>query len=193
MHTSKQQITTKIFTLKDESILDQGSASTGHVQDLRLLRTCRQIYDEARSVQYHNNTFVFLGPAVFAAYFGFSSLEQVCLPRCTKPDRLRAIQAMTKVEVRGVVGRRPFLDILSASRLIRTGLGCLTSLTSLELSMQFCDKLGDHQDWKVDDCFFSKPSWLRKLVVEVRSSEYSREEKLSTRKNGSDIAEELIH
>lgn len=192
MHNGKQQITTKKFTPKDESALDQGNASTGFVQDLRLLRTCRQIYDEASSVLYYNNTFVFLSPGTFTAYFGLITPEQVYVPRSTEPDRMRAIQAMTEIEVCGIVGRRPFLDILSASRLIRTGLGCLTSLASLELSLELYGKI-NLQDWKIDDCMFSKPSSLNKLVVDVRSSEYNREQRLPGEKNDLDIAEELVH
>lgn len=199
MQTGKQQITAKIVASNDQFALCQDKATcASHVQDLRLLRTCRQIYDEARSVLYQRNTFVFPSFASFAAYFGLITPHSLYAPRSTEPNRLRAIQAMTKVELHGQIGEG-YLDFLSASRLIRTGLGCLTSLTSLELNLGLgvC-----RSDTPVDDCMFSKPSSLRKLVVSVqdfdtgqeRPARLDRKESscFATEEQKLDTAEELM-
>lgn len=168
MRTGKQQITTKLFASNDQSALCQNKATyAGHMQDHGLLRTCRQIYDEGRSVLYHCNTFVFPSFASFAAYFGLIGPHQLYEPRSTEPNRLRAIQAMTKVELHGQIDGE-HLDFLPANRLIRTGLGCLTSLTSFELNLGLGVCRDDIANWKIDDCMFSKPSSLRKLVVDVQ-------------------------
>ena len=178
--TGEQQIATNNVTPDDQSFLfeddDQFTLHghdifcAGHLQDLRILRTCRQIYYEARSVLYDSNTFVFFSFATFAAYFGLVTPNQVYMPRSTEPNRLRAIQSMTKVELHGQVGGPRLLDFLAASRLIRMGLGCLTSLTSLELRiLAFFNDVDILRMSKIDDCMFSKPSSLRKLVVDVKS------------------------
>lgn len=95
---------------------------------------------------YHSNTFVFLAFATFAVYFGFAAPNQVYLPRSTERNRLRAVQAMTRVELHGQVGDKDFPDSFSASRLIRAGLGCLTSLPSLELNLEIFDLR--HGSWQ---------------------------------------------
>ncbi len=179
MQTGEQQIATKNVTSNDQSTLDEdddhstlyeeGLSCAGRPQDLRILRTCRQIYYEARPVLYDSNTFVFFSFATFAAYFGLVSPNQLYMPRSTEPNRLRAIQSMTKVELHGQVGGPPMLDFLSASRLIRMGLGCLTSLTSLELNLSFFNNIDILRMSQIDDCMFSKPSSLRKLVIDVQS------------------------
>lgn len=169
MQTGKQQTATNNVTSNEQSALCQDRIPyTGRMLDLRLLRTCRQIYGEARSVLYHSNTFVFLNCPTFAAYFGLVFPEEVNLPRSTEPNRLRAIQAMTKVELHSQIGHENFLDLLSTSRLIRTGLGCLTSLANLELNLAIFYIGGDLPWWWIDDYMFSKPSSLRKLVVDVQ-------------------------
>ncbi len=185
MQTGEQQIVTNNVTSNDQSTLDEdddqstiydqstlyddGVSCAGRPQDLRILRTCRQIYYEARSVLYDSNTFVFFSFATFAAYFGLVTPNQLYMPRSTEPNRLRAIQSMTKVELHSQVGGPPMLDFLSASRLIRMGLGCLTSLTSLELNLSFVNDIDILRMSQIDDCMFSKPSSLRKLVVDVQS------------------------
>lgn len=166
MQTGKKQVVTNVTSNHRSALSLDKTTCAGRVQDLRLLRTCRQIYNEARLVLYHSNTFVFLSFATFAAYFGLVAPTQVYPPRATEPNRMRAIQAMTKIEIHGQV-KRQNLDFLSASRLIRTGLGCLTSLTSLELNLEVSD-CAEGLYWRIDDCMFSKPSSLRKLVVDVR-------------------------
>ncbi|CAD6580471.1 MAG: hypothetical protein ASARMPREDX12_009577 [Alectoria sarmentosa] len=185
MQTGKKQVATNVTSNPESALSLDGATCAGREQDLRLLRTCRQIYDEARLVLYHSNTFVFLSFATFAAYFGLIAPTQVYPPRATKPNRMRAIQAMTKIEIHGQVVESQMLNFLSASRLIRTGLGYLTSLTSLELNLEVSDCAEtEGLYWRIDDCMFSKPSSLRKLVVDVRSF-YIKEEKLG-------IAEELM-
>ena len=170
MQTGKKQVTINGTSNPQSALSLDGATCAGRVQDLRLLRTCRQIYDEARLVLYHSNTFVFLSFATFAAYFGLIAPTQVYPPRATEPNRMRAIQAMTKIEIHGQVVESQMLNFLSASRLIRTGLGCLTSLTSLELNLEVSDCAEtEGLYWRIDDCMFSKPSSLRKLVVDVRS------------------------
>ena len=174
MQNGKQQITTNDVTSYNKSALYLDRATgAGRWQDLRLLRTCRQIYDEARCVLYGKNKFVFLGFASFAGYFGIVPANQVSLPRSTKPNRLRAIHLMTQIEIQGQIGdsKKPseYPDFLSATRLIRTGLDCLTSLTSLELKLEI---LGDGEvlsKWRIDDCIFSKPPTLRKLTIAVQA------------------------
>ena len=170
MQTGKKQVATNVTSNPESALSLDGATCAGREQDLRLLRTCRQIYDEARLVLYHSNTFVFLSFATFAAYFGLIAPTQVYPPRATKPNRMRAIQAMTKIEIHGQVVESQMLNFLSASRLIRTGLGYLTSLTSLELNLEVSDCAEtEGLYWRIDDCMFSKPSSLRKLVVDVRS------------------------
>ena len=128
----------------------------------------------ARLVQYHSNTFVFLNFAAVSAYFGLATLDQVHLPRSTEPNRLRAVQAMTKQELHGQVGDEDFLDNLLASRLIRTELGCLTGLASLELDLSNVDPDHGPWQWKINHSKFSKPSPLKKLVVDVRKTSVER-------------------
>ena len=142
------------------------------MQDVRLLRTCRQIYDEARSVLYLRNTFEFLCLAAFATYFGLQAPDQVHISRFTERHRLRAIQAMTKVKVRIAGGNlRP--TFLSTSRLIRAGLGCLTNITSFEICLGIHDTLSlGPARMMIDDSMFSKPPSLRKLVVGVRELDF---------------------
>ena len=168
MQTGKQQIATTNLTSNQSTLCKHGDTCAGCAQDLWLLRTCRQIYDEARRVLYRSNTFVFLDFPTFAAYFGLIAPTQVCMPRSTEPNRLRAIQSMTKVELHGRVGGNDSLDFLWTSRLVRMGLGCLTSLTSLELNLKFPGSRSAISQWRIDDCMFSKPSSLRKLVVDLQ-------------------------
>ena len=170
MQTGKQQIAIHEATSNNDkpSVCQDEAACNGCMQDFSLLQTCRQIYDEARSVLYQNNTFVFWGFDTFAAYFGFTETTDIYMPRSTEPKRLRAIQAMTRVELYGKV--TPLF--LSASRLIRAGLGCLTSLVSLELRLEFmvCFEIRAWEDpCMIDNSMFSKPSSLRKLIINVHN------------------------
>ena len=128
------------------------------------------MYYEARSVLYQSNTFVFPGLATFATYFGLvfpRDMDDSCfyISRSTDPYRLRAIHAMTRLEIDVTISSRVGFSFLSASRLIRAGLGCLVSLTSLELMLSNSTIDGD---WIIDDSMFSKPSSLKKLLVGVR-------------------------
>ena len=147
--------------------MNETKARAKGMQVLGLLRTCRQIYDEALSVLYHNNTFVFVCLAAYATYFGFGVPAEGHIPRSTEPHRLRAIQAMTKVEVYGSVGRSPFLDFLSTSRLIRAGLGCHTNLMSFKLNLEPYGSIDQRRKWMIDDSLFSKPPSLNKLVIGI--------------------------
>ena len=113
----------------------------------------------------------------FAAYFGLDIPKSkigfpLHVPCSTEPNRLRAIQAMTKVELRGMIGERiPFyrsLDLLSATRLIRAGLGCLTCLVSLALNLRIDDDNDTRESWMIDDCMFSKPTSLSNLLIVVQ-------------------------
>ena len=123
-------------------MLVPAKARTNCKHSVGLLRTCWQVYYEARPVSYQNTTFVFSCLATYAAYFGLSTPSGVQLFRSTEPHRLRAIQAMTKVKLRGIVGQHPNLDFLSTTRLIRASLGCLTSLASFELGLQLQETTG---------------------------------------------------
>ena len=170
MQTGEQKVTAKDISSCHQSAPFQGLANSNSGMDgLRVLRTCRQIYDEARLVLYNRNTFVFLNFATFAAYFGLAVPTEVYMPRLTEPHRLRAIHSMTKVELHGKVSDIwvQAVRFSWASRLIRMGLGCLTSLTSFELKLGYIweDRL---KTWNTDDCLFSKPSSLKKLVVTIR-------------------------
>lgn len=177
MQTGEQKVTARNISAKDISSCNQSAPFQGlanlnsSMDGLRLLRTCRQIYDEARLVLYNRNTFVFLNLATFAAYFGLGGTPtEVYMSRLTEPHRLRAIHSMTKVELRGNVSDTwaQAVQFLRASRLVRMGLGCLTSLTSFELKLGYiwANMLGG---WSIDDCLFSKPPSLKKLVVTVRN------------------------
>ena len=167
MQSGEQKVTATDISSCNQSAPSQGQTNSSSGMDgLMLLRTCRQIYEKARLVLYNRNTFVFLDFATFAAYFGFAVPTEVYMPRLTYPHRLRAIHYMTKVELRGNVSETSIqaLEFSRASRLIRLELGCLTSLTSFELKLGYL--WGDRVDeWNIDDCLFSKPSSLRKLVV----------------------------
>ena len=191
LHTNKQQVATGKLISIGGSILNQTRARVYDMQDLRLLRTCREIYDEARPVLYQNNTFEFMCITAFATYFGLQAPDQVHIPRSTEPHRLRALQAMTKVEVR-MVGNFQSLDFLSCSRLIRAGLGCLTNLTSFEVSLEIHDYFDKQQLWRIDDYMFSKPPSLKKLVVGVWDSELTLDG-LAAEEEQLDIAKELVH
>lgn len=170
MQTCKQRVGFNNVTTKDQSTLCQARVTCdGRMHDLRLLQTCRKIYDEARSVLYGSNTFVSLDFATFAAYFGLTSPRQAYIPRSTEPDRLRAIQAITKVELNGQVGDKKFMGLLEAGHLIRTRLGCLTSLAGFELNLEVYRHRRTLSLWPIDDCMLSKPSSLRKLVVDVQT------------------------
>ena len=176
METGEQKVTAKDISAEDISSSNQSAPSQGladsnsGMDGLRLLRTCRQIYDEARLVLYNRNTFVFLDLASFAAYLGLTLPTEVYMSRLTKPHRLRAIHSMTKVELHGRVSGHCLqnVEFLWASRLVRMGLGCLTSLTSFELKLGYiwADMLGG---WSIDDCLISKPPSLKKLVVTIRN------------------------
>ena len=173
MQTGEQKVTATDTSSSNQSAPFQGLTNPSDRMDgLALLRTCRLIYDEARLVLYNRNTFVFVNLATFAAYFGLAVPTDVYMPRLTYPHRLRVIQSMTKVELRGNVSNTsnqgvPFFMV---SRLVRMGLGCLTSLTSFELKLGYLweDWVGG---WKIDDCLFSKPSSLKKLVVTAHNVE----------------------
>ena len=176
MQTGEQKVTASEISSCNQSAPFQGLANPSNVMNgLRLLRTCRQIYDEARLVLYNRNTFVFSDFATFAAYFGLAVPTDVYMPRLTYPDRLRAIHSMTKVELRGNISNSSVegVQLSKASRLVRMGLGCLTSLTSFELKLGYLweDWVGG---WKIDDCLFSKPSSLKKLVVTVQNVDPKR-------------------
>ena len=177
MQTGEQKVTAKDISAEEISSCNQSAPSQGlanpnsGMDGLRLLRTCRQIYDEARLVLYNRNTFVFSDLATFAAYFGLCGIPMEVNMSCfTEPHRLHAIRSMTKVELRGNVSDTwaQAVQSLRASRLVRTGLGCLTSLTSFELKLGYiwADRLGD---WRIDDCLFVKPRSLKKLVVTVQN------------------------
>ena len=173
MQSGEQKVTAKDISSCNQSAPSQGLTNHSSGMDgLRLLRTCRQIYEEARLVLYNRNTFVFSNFATFAAYFGLAVPTEVYMPRLTYPHRLRAIHSMTKVELHGNVSdtSNEVLQFSWASRLIRLGLGCLTSLTSFELKLGYMwgDSVGE---WKIDDCLFSKPSSLKKLVVTLQHKE----------------------
>ena len=170
MQSGEQKVTATDISSCNQSAPSQGQTESNSSMDgLRLLRTCRQIYDEARLVLYNRNTFVFLDFATFAAYVGLAFPSEVYMPRLTLPHRLRAIHSMTKVELRGTVSEASILalEFSRVSRLIRLGLGCLTSLTSFELKLGYLwgDSVGE---WKIDDYLFSKPASLRKLVVTLQ-------------------------
>ena len=173
-------------------MLNQAKAKTGCTHNVELLRTCRQVYYEARSVLYQNTTFVFTCFATFAAYFGLSTPSGVHLTRSTEPHRLRAIHAMTKVQLHGVVGQNPCLDFLSTTRLIRASLGCLTSLASFELGLQLQEPTGERRKWMIDDSMFSRSPSLRKLVVSVSTLQFAIKA-LLTEEDERDIANELLH
>ena len=204
LQTSKQQIATDNDSSNDQSGPCSDRATyTGRMEGLRILRSCRQIYDEARLVLYNSNTFVFLGFATFATYFGLITPTEVYTSRSTEPNRLRGIQAMTKVGIHGQVGERRSMGYLKfswASRLIRTGLGCLTSLTSLELNLKYFGSGDQLQYWNIDDCMFSKPSSLRKLVVSIETDLEEHERRTATQdrmrailsKETLYIAEEIV-
>ena len=130
--------------------------------------------------------------ATCAAYFGLSTPSGVHLTRDTEPHRLRAIQAMTKVELRGIVGQDPCLDFLSTTRLIRASLGCLTSLASFELGLQLQEATGERRKWRIDDSLFSKSPSLRELVVSVSTPQFGIKAFL-TEEDERDIANELLH
>ena len=158
------------MTLEHQRIPPLDESSAKWAQDLRLLRTCRQIYYEARSVLYQSNTFVFLSFPTFSDYIGLvapSSIDKSCfkVSRSTEPDRLRAIHAMKKIEIHGIVDG---IDFLWASRLIRAGLGCLTSLTSLKLNLKTTDCISSQQTWMIDDSMFSKSTSMEKLLIDVK-------------------------
>ena len=167
--------------------------NTKRTLDLRLFRTCRQVYHEVRSVFYRSHTFVFLGFSTFSAYFGLIALDQVHVPRSTNPHRLRAIQAMTKVEICGNFGTRKSVDFVSASRLIRMALGCFTSLASLELTLNIWKPIDEGRDWTIDDSIFIKPPTLTKLVVDVRIYERRSGGNHASEEDVRDTAEELLH
>ena len=161
--------------------------------DLRLLRTCRQIYHEARSVLYDSNTFAFQSIGALTVYFGFTMPDQVHVPRSTDPDKLRSIHAMTRVEfcISYLGIETSPGGILTMSRLIRAALGCLTNLTSLELSLKIHGPTDLQREWKIDDSWFSKPPSLRKLIVNVHDSE-DTEEKASFEGVKLEAAEEFV-
>ena len=198
MQTGKQQTATNNLISNQSKLCKHRDTCAGCVQDLRLFRTCRQIYDEARLVLYRSNTFVFLDLATFAAYFGLIFPTHVNMARSTEPNRLRAIQSMTKVELRDHVGCEvEFRDFLAASRLVRMGLGCLTSLKSLELNLRISDYNEEVFPLNIDDCMFSKPSSLRKLVVDLQNSTFNMgghwfEIKLIKDEDQMKLAEELM-
>lgn len=173
LQTGEQQIITNELTFNDKpSVCQDKAACGGRMLDLALLQTCGQIYDEMRSVLYQNNTFVFWGLDTFAAYFGIANVANTYVSHSTEPNRLRAIRAMTKVELHGTVDDIKRISFLSISRLIRAGLGCLTSLSSLELHLKFLhyfNRKRGLRKWMIDDSMFSKPSSLRKLVIDVHN------------------------
>ena len=172
-------------------MLNQAKARTRRTLNVGLLRTCRQVYYEARLALYQNTTFVFSCLPTYAAYFGLSTPSGVHLSRSTEPHRLRAIQAMTKVELRGVVGQNPNLDFLSTTRLIRASLGCLTALASFELDLQLLDTTDERRKWRIDDSMFSKSPSLRELVLGVWTP-WRSIETLLTEKGERDIANEIL-
>ena len=194
--TDKQQHATERFNfsarISRHHVLNQAKARTGCVHNVGLLRTCRQVYYEARSVLYQHTTFVFSCLATYAAYFGLSAPSGVFLSRSTEPHRLRAIQAMTKVELRGIVGQNPYLDFLSTTRLIRASLGCLTNLASFALGLQLQDATGERRKWMIDDSMFSKSASLRELVLGVWSRQFAIDA-LLTEEDELEIAKELLH
>ena len=170
MQSGEQKVTLEDISSCDQSAPFQDQIDSSTCMDgLRLLRTCRQIYDEARLVLYNRNTFVFVDFATFAAYLGFAVPTEVYMPRLTYPHRLRAIHSMRKVVLRGNVSATSIqgVQFSRASRLVRFGLGCLTSLTSFELKLGYAwgDWVGE---WNIDDCLFSKPPSLKKLVVTLQ-------------------------
>ena len=130
--------------------------------------------------------------ATYAAYFGLSTPPGVHLFRSTEPHRLRAIQAMTKVKLHGVVGQHPNLDFLSTTRLIRASLGCLTSLASFELGLQLEEAPGERRKWRIDDCMFSKSPSLRELILSVWTP-LNAVEAVLTEEDELYIANELLH
>ena len=157
------------------------------------------MYNEARSVFYKKNTFVFGSFASFAIFLGLTKPWpplRVQFPAfyssCTT-ERLRAMQAMTKVEIENRVGGSCFTDFLSFSRLIRAGLSRLTNLASLKLSLMICDNVSKRQDWKIDDCMFSKPASFRQLSVDVRNSVMTKAEEKLTEKDAFELAKRLVH
>ena len=172
--------------------MNQAKARTDCAHNVELLQTCRQVYYEARSVLYQNTTFVFACLATYAAYFGLSAPSGVHLSRSTEPHRLRAFQAMTKVELRGIVGQNPCLDFLSTTRLIRASLGCLTSLVSFELGLQLQGATGELRKWRIDDSMFSKSASLRELILCVWSPQFTVDT-LLTEEEELEIAKELLH
>ena len=166
---------TKSVTSEHRCAPRQDDKSAEWAGDLRLLRTCRQIYYEARSVLYQSNTFVFLGFPTFATYFGLivpggTGTSYFLGSRSTKPDRLRAIHAMKRIELHGIIESRSFIW---HSRLIRAGLGCLTSLRSLKLNLLTLVPINtgfrnDRLEWTIDDSMFSKPTSMTELLVDVK-------------------------
>lgn len=169
-------------------MLDQAKARTGCAHNLGLLRTCREVYYEARSVLYHNYTFVFWCLATYATYFGLKIPSRVHLSRDTEPHRLRAISAMTRIELRGLVAENSYINFLSTTRLIRASLGCLTSLVSFRLGLELHEAVGARRKWRIDDSMFSKSPSLRKLVLGV----WSGAEIVFAEENGLEIAKELL-
>lgn len=167
----------------------QGRTRRKH--DVRLLRTCRQVYYEARSVLYLRNTFEFICIAAFTIYFGLQAPDHLHIPRSTEPHRLRAIHSMTKVKVH-ISGSNQHRGFLFTSRLIRAGIGCLTSITSFELSLGTHDVTGAQiEPMMIDDSMFSKPPSLRRFVVAVREGKSCYDD-LKTEHNQLDMAKELI-
>ena len=127
-----------------------------------------------------------------AAYFGFGTSSEMYLSRSTKPHRLRAIQAMTKVELCGIVRTHSDPDFLSTTRLIRASLGCLTNLKSFELVLQLQESAHERREWRIDDSMFSKSPSLKKLVCRVWTSKHDDSVSL-TEVDGQDFANELLH
>ena len=202
VQSGEQKISSKdISSCNQSAPFEDQTTSSSRMDGLRLLRTCRQIYDEARLVLYKKNTFVFSNLATFAAYFGLALPTEVYMPRLTYPDRLRAIHSMTKVELRGNVADMSFqaVPFSTASRLVRMGLGCLTRLTSFELELGYNweDRFAA---WRIDDCLFSKPSSLKRLVVTLRNleewtfdkKEYDQPELFAMHQEVLAIAKELM-
>ena len=196
--TDKQQYNSEKFDFIEGNSFDHMLALAGtgtsctYDYYLGLLQTCQKVYHEARPVLYQKHTFVFWCLAAFAAYFGLSTPSGVYLPRDTEPHKLRAIQAMTKVELRGVVGQELCLDFLSTTRLIRAGLGCLTSLESFKLGLELHDAVGERRKWRIDDSMFSMSSSLRELVLGVWSNQ-DHVEIMLAEEDEPDIAKELLH
>ena len=192
LQTGQQHIAITHPPPNNTYVLGRCEPSPIYQNDLRLLRTCRQIYHEARSVLYDNNTFVFQSIGALADFFGFTGSDQVHVPRSTDPNKLRAIHAMTRIELCSNVGAEMSpRNILMMSRLIRAGLGCLTSLKSLELSLTVYGNPDLRRAWRIDDSMFSKPSTLRKLIMNVHDT-VDTEEKSSIEGIKLEAAEEFV-